>query len=192
MQLGVVGLGRMGGNIVRRLLRAGHYCVVHDRDPAPGRALAGEGATRRGRPCRARRGARRAAGRVGDAALGRSDRGGDRGAQPSALARRHGHRRRQLVLEGRRAPRRGARRTRPRLSRRRHERRGVGARARLLPDDRRRGGGGAAARPDLPGARARPRRHPGDRRARRPRRPRRGGLPPCRAERRRPFRQDDP
>src|SRR4051794_40307583 len=44
MQLGVVGLGRMGGNIVRRLLRAGHDCVVHDRDPAPGRALAGEGA----------------------------------------------------------------------------------------------------------------------------------------------------
>ena len=44
MQLGVIGLGRMGGNIVRRLLRAGHSCVVHDRDPASGRALAGEGA----------------------------------------------------------------------------------------------------------------------------------------------------
>ena len=44
MQLGVVGLGRMGANIVRRLMRAGHDCVVHDRDPAPGRALAGEGA----------------------------------------------------------------------------------------------------------------------------------------------------
>jgi 6-phosphogluconate dehydrogenase len=48
MQLGVVGLGRMGGNIVRRLLRAGHSCVVHDRDPAPGRALAAEGATAAG------------------------------------------------------------------------------------------------------------------------------------------------
>src|SRR5215218_9187405 len=45
MQLGVVGLGRMGGNIVRRVMRAGHDCVVHDRDPAPGRALGGEGAT---------------------------------------------------------------------------------------------------------------------------------------------------
>ena len=44
MQLGVVGLGRMGGNIVRRLMRAGHDCVVHDRDPAPARALAAEGA----------------------------------------------------------------------------------------------------------------------------------------------------
>jgi 6-phosphogluconate dehydrogenase len=40
----MVGLGRMGGNIVRRLLRAGHACVAFDRDPAPGRALAAEGA----------------------------------------------------------------------------------------------------------------------------------------------------
>ena len=44
MQLGMVGLGRMGANIVRRLMRAGHTCVVWDRDPAPGKALAGEGA----------------------------------------------------------------------------------------------------------------------------------------------------
>ena len=44
MQLGMVGLGRMGGNIVRRLLQAGHDCVVWDRDPAPGQALAQEGA----------------------------------------------------------------------------------------------------------------------------------------------------
>jgi 6-phosphogluconate dehydrogenase len=45
MQIGVVGLGRMGANIVRRLMRAGHSCVVHDRDPAPGERLAAEGAT---------------------------------------------------------------------------------------------------------------------------------------------------
>ncbi len=44
MQLGMIGLGRMGGNIVRRLMRAGHDCVVFDRDPAPGKALAAEGA----------------------------------------------------------------------------------------------------------------------------------------------------
>jgi 6-phosphogluconate dehydrogenase len=43
VQLGMIGLGRMGGNIVRRLLRAGHDCVVYDRDPAPGAALAAEG-----------------------------------------------------------------------------------------------------------------------------------------------------
>ena len=45
MQIGVIGLGRMGGNIVRRLTRAGHSCVVYDADPAPGAALAREGAT---------------------------------------------------------------------------------------------------------------------------------------------------
>ena len=45
MQLGMIGLGRMGANIVRRLIRAGHSCVVYDRDPKPGEALAKEGAT---------------------------------------------------------------------------------------------------------------------------------------------------
>ena len=44
MQLGMIGLGRMGANIVRRLMRHGHECVVYDRDPEPGRQLAGEGA----------------------------------------------------------------------------------------------------------------------------------------------------
>ena len=33
MQLGMVGLGRMGANMVRRLLAAGHECVVYDRSP---------------------------------------------------------------------------------------------------------------------------------------------------------------
>jgi 6-phosphogluconate dehydrogenase len=44
MQLGMVGLGRMGANIVRRLMRAGHDCAVHDANPAPGQSLAAEGA----------------------------------------------------------------------------------------------------------------------------------------------------
>ena len=35
----MVGLGRMGGNIVRRLLRAGHQAVVWDRNPAPGATI---------------------------------------------------------------------------------------------------------------------------------------------------------
>ncbi|RVU14766.1 phosphogluconate dehydrogenase (NAD(+)-dependent, decarboxylating) [Methylobacterium oryzihabitans] len=42
MQLGMVGLGRMGGNIVRRLLRNGHTAVVYDENPAAVTALAGE------------------------------------------------------------------------------------------------------------------------------------------------------
>ncbi len=45
MQLGMIGLGRMGGNIVRRLMRAGHSCVVYDADPKAVAALAAEGAT---------------------------------------------------------------------------------------------------------------------------------------------------
>ncbi|MFI5783294.1 phosphogluconate dehydrogenase (NAD(+)-dependent, decarboxylating) [Nocardia sp. NPDC051570] len=45
MQLGMIGLGRMGTNLVRRLLRDGHGCVVYDRDTSAIRALAGEGAT---------------------------------------------------------------------------------------------------------------------------------------------------
>ena len=42
MQLGMIGLGRMGGNIVRRLVANGHECVVYDHDPAAVTALAEE------------------------------------------------------------------------------------------------------------------------------------------------------
>jgi 6-phosphogluconate dehydrogenase len=42
MQIGVIGLGRMGGNIVRRLTRNGHQCVVFDRNPAAIKAAVGE------------------------------------------------------------------------------------------------------------------------------------------------------
>jgi len=45
VQLGMVGLGRMGGNMVRRLLRGGHQCVVYTRNPASVRQLVSEGAT---------------------------------------------------------------------------------------------------------------------------------------------------
>ncbi|HYC25986.1 MAG TPA: decarboxylating 6-phosphogluconate dehydrogenase [Roseiarcus sp.] len=44
MQLAMIGLGRMGANLVRRLMRNGHSCIVYDRDPTPGKALAAEGA----------------------------------------------------------------------------------------------------------------------------------------------------
>ena len=43
-QLGMVGLGRMGANIVRRLMRDGHECVVYDVNPDAVKGLAGEGA----------------------------------------------------------------------------------------------------------------------------------------------------
>lgn len=44
MQIGMIGLGRMGANMVRRLMRGGHECVVFDLNPESVRQLAGEGA----------------------------------------------------------------------------------------------------------------------------------------------------
>ena len=44
MQLGMIGLGRMGANMVRRLLRGGHECIVYDRSPEAVHELTGEGA----------------------------------------------------------------------------------------------------------------------------------------------------
>ena len=44
MQLGMIGLGRMGANMVRRLLRAGHTCVVFDRNPESVKQLVCDGA----------------------------------------------------------------------------------------------------------------------------------------------------
>src|SRR4051812_47356283 len=44
MQLGMIGLGRMGGNIVRRLIKHGHSAVVYDTDPNAVAILAREGA----------------------------------------------------------------------------------------------------------------------------------------------------
>jgi 6-phosphogluconate dehydrogenase len=45
MQLGMIGLGRMGANMVRRLMRGGHECVVFDLNADNVKLLAGEGAT---------------------------------------------------------------------------------------------------------------------------------------------------
>jgi 6-phosphogluconate dehydrogenase len=45
MQLGMIGLGRMGANMVRRLMRGGHECVVFDRNPASVNSLEKEKAT---------------------------------------------------------------------------------------------------------------------------------------------------
>src|SRR5690242_2024351 len=45
MQLGMIGLGRMGANMVRRLQKNGHQCVVFDRTAATVQQLSSEGAT---------------------------------------------------------------------------------------------------------------------------------------------------
>jgi 6-phosphogluconate dehydrogenase len=48
MRIGMIGLGKMGGNISRRLMKAGHHCVVFDANPKPREALAKEGAIEAG------------------------------------------------------------------------------------------------------------------------------------------------
>ncbi len=45
MQLGMIGLGRMGANLVRRLMRDGHHCVAYDVNPDAVKGLEAEGAT---------------------------------------------------------------------------------------------------------------------------------------------------
>ncbi len=45
MQLGMIGLGRMGGNMVIRLMKGGHQCVVYDRNPDTVKEYEGKGAT---------------------------------------------------------------------------------------------------------------------------------------------------
>ena len=148
MQIGLVGLGRMGANIARRLMRSGHDGRgLRPRRQRPSRTLAAEGAIAATRPRRSRRASCRRRARSGSCCRpARSPRPRSRRfREPSVRGRRH-HRRRQHLLAGRHRAREKARRARRPLSRRRHVRRRVGPRARLLPDDRRRQGGGRAAR----------------------------------------------
>ena len=48
MKIGMVGLGRMGSNMVRRLLKGGHECVVYDTKPQAARDLVADGAVAAG------------------------------------------------------------------------------------------------------------------------------------------------
>ncbi len=45
MQLGMIGLGKMGANMTTRLMRGGHEVVAYDRDPAAVQRSGGDGAT---------------------------------------------------------------------------------------------------------------------------------------------------
>ena len=175
MELAMVGLGRMGGNMARRLLRGGHRVVVWNRTFAKAQELESEGAeaVERLEDVAGKLTAPRAIwlmlpyGAPTDEAID--------ALVPHLRARRHRDRRRQLALPARRRARRPPRGPGAPLPRRRHERRRVGARGRLLPDGRR--------RPQrLRADRARPR-HPG---AARPR------LRVLRRPRRRALREDGP
>ena len=107
MQLGMIGLGRMGANLVRRLMDDGHRCVVYDVNADAVAELAGEGAT--GADSLADFVAKldAAARRLGDGP-GRLRPGHRRRARRAARVRRHDHRRRQLLLPRRPRARRAA------------------------------------------------------------------------------------
>ena len=110
MQLGMVGLGRMGANMARRLLRAGHRVVAYDRDPAAAPRPRGGG---RGAP------PRRSTTLVARPRAGRAPSGSccRRARRPRRRSRalgerlergRRRRRRRQLLVQGRRAARAAA------------------------------------------------------------------------------------
>ena len=191
MQLGMVGLGRMGANMVRRLQRGGHDCVAFDRHPENVQAVVDGGRDRRVLA----RGARR---EDGQAARGLADDPGGvrrRHARRAAAApghRRRRHRRRQLLLPGRPQALGAPRRARHALRRLRHERRRLGPRARLLAHDRRRRRRGRPARADLRVAGARRGGGAAHARPRGRSRTRRGGLAALRTARRGPLREDGP
>ena len=66
MQLGMIGLGRMGANMAMRLMKAGHECIVYDSHPEPVQALVKQGAKGSTRFSRVRENSVEAASRVAD------------------------------------------------------------------------------------------------------------------------------
>ena len=138
MQIGMIGLGKMGGNMSRRLMKAGHHCVVYARTAKTREALAKDGATaavsiadlvkKLGEKPRAD---------LADVAGGQGHRRDGRATRRPAGPGRHHHRRRQFLLQGRHPQRQKTCGEGHSLRRLRHVRRRLGYRARLLHDDRR-------------------------------------------------------
>ena len=180
MQLGMIGLGRMGANMVRRLMRGGHECVVWDRDEENIKKLAGEGAAgaltlndllKMLEPPRAIWLMIPAAA-VDDTLAELTAR-----LETGDIVIDGG----QLLLHRRHSPRTGTEGQGHALRGCGHQRRRVGAGARLLPDDRRRAGDRSTSRSDFQNAGARTRRdfaHPGPRESAGDRRRRLSALRP--------------
>ena len=109
MQIGMIGLGRMGANMVRRLLTGGHQCVVFDRSPKAVQELVEEKAVGSSSLADFVKKLDEAAGGLVDGSGG--GRGQDYRRSPApSRTRRHPHRRRQFLLRGRHPP---CKRTRP-------------------------------------------------------------------------------
>ena len=141
MRIGFIGLGRMGANMVRRLVRDGHEIVIYNRTPEKTREIAAEeqGATASFSIAELVGRAREAARGLGHGPGRRRHRGADRRAARAPRAGRHDHRRRQHELPRRRPPARRAQGQGHPLRRRRDVGRDLGPPGRLLPDGRRRG-----------------------------------------------------
>ena len=190
MQLGMIGLGRMGANMVRRLLKGGHQCVVFDMSPKAVEELVKEkaaGASSLADLVKKLDKPRAVWLMVPAAVVDKTI----ADLLPLSRSRRHPHRRRQFLLRGRHPARQGTRGEADPLRRRGHERRRLGPGTRLLHDDRRRAGRRCSAsirssrrwRPAWATSPRTPGREKLERHGR-------AGLPALRAERRRPLRQD--
>ena len=88
MQLGMIGLGRMGANMVRRLLKGGHQCVVYDRSPQARERADCRESRRILLACRLREKAGEAAGGLADGPGGRR---GQEHCRPQAASRGERH-----------------------------------------------------------------------------------------------------
>ena len=102
MQIGMIGLGKMGGNMSRRLMKAGHQCVVYARTAKTREALAKDGATAAASIADLVKKLERKATRdLADVACGQGHRRDGRATRRAAGSGRYHHRRRQLLLQGR-------------------------------------------------------------------------------------------
>ena len=189
MQLGMVGLGRMGANMVRRLMKAGHQCVVYDVFPKSVEELAKEkavGSSSLQDFCSKLSKPRAIWLMVPAAVVDETIAGIVPHLEKDDILIDGGNS--YYIDDIRRA--KELAHERHSLRRRRHQRRRVGPGARLLHDDRRRAGAGAASRSDLQDAGAGPRRHRPHARPRESRRHRGRGLSALRPNGGGPLRQD--